>query len=264
MTISASSAERYLREWHTRHPDSGRAFLEHADRDAPTSLDRLAAIAPDASLILDVGCGSGVLLRLLGRANPSAIAIGLDVNLAELRVAADQAPRSTLICARAQKIPLADAAVDRVVSHMALMLMDQPDLVLGEIRRILRTNGVFSAVVQRSASLDPVARKVFGALRSARDRIEAALPPALGDARTMDAVGLKMLASEHFPHCAVEAFELAQSVPRSELWPFLRQRFYGLDGVPQMEAEQLLAEVELPDPVPWSTPMLHLTVGMFS
>ncbi|OYU72017.1 MAG: hypothetical protein CFE45_41350, partial [Burkholderiales bacterium PBB5] len=49
--------------------------------------------------------------------------------------------------ARAQALPLADAAMAAVTCHMALMLMAEPPFVLAEITRVLQPGGHLLAVV---------------------------------------------------------------------------------------------------------------------
>jgi ubiquinone/menaquinone biosynthesis C-methylase UbiE len=225
----------------------------------PTSLDRLVRRADGASIVLDVGCGSGVLLQRLHVTQSRARTIGLDFSLPALHAASVRTPASNLIHARAQSIPLANASVDCVVSHMALMLMNDVDQVFGEIRRILRPEGTFCAVVQRSAPLHAVARQIFERLRPAwenLDPVQAA--PSFGDTRTMDATSLQSLASEHFPACSVESFDLEQDIPRSNLAGFLVERFYGLDLISD-ELNGLIRGLSLPSQVYWRTPMLEIS-----
>ncbi|MBC7684132.1 MAG: methyltransferase domain-containing protein [Bdellovibrionales bacterium] len=54
---------------------------------------------------------------------------------------------AALYQARRQALPLADDCADAVLCHVALMLTDDAPQVLAEARRVLKTGGLFSAVV---------------------------------------------------------------------------------------------------------------------
>jgi hypothetical protein len=66
-----------------------------------------------------------------------------------------------------------------------------------------------------------------------------------------------MVTSE-FDHVSVEEFAVVQLVAREGLWPFLVNSVYGLDGISQAEAEPILAALSLPDPLPWTVPMVQV------
>ena len=83
-------------------------------------------------------------------------------------------------------------------------------------------------------------------------------PPPLGDTRTGDGDALASLVSAHFDQVAVEQFSVIGYVPRHDLWPFLIDSFYGLDAIPEAEAQAVLDALTLPNPVPWTVPMIQV------
>ena len=102
--------------------------------------------------VADVGCGDGIIdLGLVARAAPGRL-VGFDVNpvredlLVERAAAAgvaDAVPRSLefTVC-DAAKLPAPDDSFDAVVTWSAFEHIGDPGVVLSEIRRILRPDGV--------------------------------------------------------------------------------------------------------------------------
>jgi ubiquinone/menaquinone biosynthesis C-methylase UbiE len=255
-----SQAEGYLHAWHSRHADASRVFIEARDPDGRSSYERLATLASPGACVLDVACGTGALLARVGATVSSTQLVGVDFCQSELRLARGRLPGVALYAARAQALPLTDAAFDLVVCHMALMLMDNPERALAESRRVLRRGGTFSAITNLPAAPDEIAKTILGALRS---RWKAASPsllpaPALGDARTHDTTTLLPLVSAYFQRVVVEPFAVTQRVSRAELWPYLVNSIYGLDAIPAHEGEEALADLPLPDPVPWTVAMVQV------
>jgi SAM-dependent methyltransferase len=121
-----------------------------------TMLDVMAPAAGET--ILEVGCGSGALLRLvgrhLGRANPLT---GVDLNpflLREAAVLAEEdglADRIDLREGNAERLPFVDAGFDHAYSVTVLEECDA-DLALRELRRVVRPGGRVGVVV-RAAEL---------------------------------------------------------------------------------------------------------------
>jgi ubiquinone/menaquinone biosynthesis C-methylase UbiE len=161
--------------------------------------------------------------------------------------------------ARAQALPFADQSMNTVLCHMALMLMDEPDVVLQESRRVLRPGGVFGAVTNRPTAPDAIVQLVLGALRDALRAGDASRrPPSLGDPRTRDASALTRLFESHFTDVTTQTFTVAQLVSRVDLWSFMVQSIYGLDAITDEEGTRILARLALPDPVRWTVPMVQV------
>lgn len=258
---SRSASESYLHAWHSRHGGTCPAvFGEARDRDGRSSYQRVASVVEDGASVLDVACGDGTLLALVRTIAPQSRLIGIDLSPTELRIARVRLPKATLHQGRGQALPFRDSTVDVVLCHMALMLMDDPESVLAEARRVLKAGGVFRAVTNRPGATDALAKEVMGSLRPLWDTADGALvPPRLGDARTWEAEPLAALVEPHFSRVSVECFEVTQLVPRHELWPHLVMLCYGFDALPDDRARAALATIGLPDPVPWTTPMIEVT-----
>lgn len=105
------------------------------DRRLGTIADIVAATAPRGR-ILDLGCGHGVLLDALARRLPEAGLVGLDV------VAPPPDARWRAVTGDiATRLPFADHSFDVVVAGEVIEHVPHPDLMLAEIRRILRPGG---------------------------------------------------------------------------------------------------------------------------
>ncbi|CAN5853136.1 class I SAM-dependent methyltransferase [soil metagenome] len=124
----ASQAAEYERRWQSYL----RATIE------PT-LSALAARSGER--ILDLGCGTGLLLRELGEATIGTVACGVDLSVDMLQVALEHSSVLRLAAADAHHLPFQHAAFDAVVSSSSMHHWARPDEVLTEIARILRPGG---------------------------------------------------------------------------------------------------------------------------
>lgn len=108
-------------------------------------IERLEFIKLAPHQVLDVGCGTGYLTRRLARRYPRALVIGLDLSTAMLAQARRQvrwfARRRRWINADAERVPLANASVDLLVSTATLQWCDL-HAALAEFDRVLRPGGL--------------------------------------------------------------------------------------------------------------------------
>ena len=112
-------------------------------------LARLDVVRLKPKFILDVGCGTGYDARKLMKRYPRARVLGLDIVEAMARRARHHAGswrrltgRAGFACGDAERLPLAPASVDMIVSNLALQWCD-PRTVFAEARRALRPGGLF-------------------------------------------------------------------------------------------------------------------------
>ena len=92
-------------------------------------------------VIMDVGCGTGELLKTLYQSNNSISLIGVDISKKMLEKASKIAPSASLIKADSANIPVANNSVDIIVSSASFHHYENPKLVIKEWERILNTNG---------------------------------------------------------------------------------------------------------------------------
>jgi SAM-dependent methyltransferase len=123
--------ERYLQQagwtWPLRQYLFRRAGLEQAHR------------------VLEVGCGTGVLLAELSA--PVAVH-GLDHETNSLGQAQCHAPHARLTRAKAQALPYANGCFDLVFCHYFLLWVGNPVAVLQEMRRVTQQQGYVLAMAE--------------------------------------------------------------------------------------------------------------------
>ena len=117
----------------------GRRLFEHLD-----------PIVIDPRRIVDLGCGTGNAFEPLGKRFPKAQLVGVDFSPAMLarartrtgwfrRTFASASPR--LVCADAERLPLAHGSVDFIFSNLALQWC-RPENVFAEAARVLPAGGL--------------------------------------------------------------------------------------------------------------------------
>ena len=101
--------------------------------------------------ILDLACGSGVLLEYCNKYFNSNLKLcGIDMNVNELKLAQTRLLNKDInfYNAKAQHLNfIEDSSKDVIFCHWALTLMDPVIPVLKTVKRILRNQGIFSAIV---------------------------------------------------------------------------------------------------------------------
>jgi ubiquinone/menaquinone biosynthesis C-methylase UbiE len=85
--------------------------------------------------ILDVGCGTGYFASALASAGAQPIAV--DVTHADFRAHSVQ-----FIQARGQQLPFSTCSCDKILASSVLQMVDDPEVVLAEMHRVLKKNGI--------------------------------------------------------------------------------------------------------------------------
>jgi len=108
-------------------------------------LDLVAASVPalKPSAVLDVGCGTGRLLRRAAVRWPAAQLIGVDPARGMVDVAQRLTPSGDIHQAFAESLPLGDASVDVVLSSISMHHWRDASQAMLEVARVLRPEGLF-------------------------------------------------------------------------------------------------------------------------
>ena len=120
------------------------ASSEIALRRRPQALGEDAPPAPWAPpRVLDVGSGTGALLRLLsGKLHP-ALAVGVDLSPAMCRTARSSPSPARFLTGDAEALPFRDGAFDLVISTSTFQWLPRLDEAIAEARRVLVPGGLF-------------------------------------------------------------------------------------------------------------------------
>jgi SAM-dependent methyltransferase len=95
--------------------------------------------------VLDAGCGTGYLSRILQSRGVSVI--GIDISPEMIRIAKAQSPTIDYRVDSCHKCAtIADASVDMVISNYVLMDMPYLDETMESFHRVLRDNGIVIAI----------------------------------------------------------------------------------------------------------------------
>lgn len=136
---TAARYEQIADDYNTRH----RSFKFLAAHE------RLRAVLPPPAHVLEIGCGPGNDAAMLRAAGYTVIA--LDPAQAMLRLA--QSSGASRVQADGRALPIATGSVDAVWASASLLHLPRLELVIAlcEIRRVLRSDGMFYASLKRGA-----------------------------------------------------------------------------------------------------------------
>jgi SAM-dependent methyltransferase len=141
-SLGGTSDEQLLQRMISTHPDRyGPPFWEMFGKHVAPSL-------PPSPLMIDLGCGPGLVLRDLGERFPTATLYGYDVTPAMIEHGRQLAcsgakPVFALHDVSTRPLPHDAGAAHLVTMSSVLHVLDEPLPVLAEIRRVLAPGGVF-------------------------------------------------------------------------------------------------------------------------
>jgi ubiquinone/menaquinone biosynthesis C-methylase UbiE len=113
--------------------------------------------------VLDVGCGNGTYLWLLGQRHHAGPVFGFDLSPGMLPVGRDH--EAMLGVCDAQQLPFPDATMDALLAMHMLYHVPDRSRGLTEMRRVLRPGGVMLVVTNSSHHLHQLNAIVHGSLR---------------------------------------------------------------------------------------------------
>ena len=114
-------------------------------------ISHLDPIRLEPRVVVDVGSGTGASLAALAERYPAARAVGVDLALAMLERSAKRTPAwrrllgargPALVCADAERLPLANACAQLLFSNLSLQWC-HPEAVFAESARVLEPGGLF-------------------------------------------------------------------------------------------------------------------------
>jgi len=161
-TPSGDDLQKHLKEVH----DNNAGFTETIawkcrDKNGKNSYELLADVI-DIKIhtnVLDLACGSGVLLDLCYQRFGSKLELsGADMNDSELKLARERLSHTDIKLhnGMAQDLNfISDLSVDIILCHWALTLMDPVLPVFDAAKRALKKNGIFAAIVDGYADTAP-------------------------------------------------------------------------------------------------------------
>jgi ubiquinone/menaquinone biosynthesis C-methylase UbiE len=140
--------ERDVRAFHDRASGYETGYRGQLHADVVTRAADLAlAHCPSPARVLDVGCGTGLLLRELALRLPGAVSLtGVDAAagmIGQARAKATGEPRLTFVQGIAERLPFDDRSFDLVISTTSFDHWADQRAGLAECHRVLTARGSF-------------------------------------------------------------------------------------------------------------------------
>ena len=173
--------------------DDAWAAYNRATADRTRSALRARA-GPEPGRVLDVGCGTGVLLEGMNHRGA-----GLDRSAEMLAVARGRLPGVPLVRGDATALPFAGAAFDAAVTNSALHYLADPAAAVRELARVVRPGGAVVWTDWDGGSL--TTRAACGWLRLTGRPLGRVLP-ADAMAAALAAAGLERVERDRWRHGA--------------------------------------------------------------
>lgn len=158
------------------------------------------AIASKATgVMLDLACGPALLMASL--ASTMRLSVGVDVTpkmLQTARATCRASPANTqFVESLAERLPFATAAFDCVVTRLSIHHFQDPLVVLREVKRVLKSDGLL-VIGDLISSDDPTERRLHNALEQLRDPSHIRMLPASELLEVVTAAGFRVTATDHW------------------------------------------------------------------
>lgn len=132
-----------------------------------------------ARRVLDVGCGAGTTLRLVRALSPAATLLGIDPDDLALRSARGEGWRIGVVAGAGERLPIATASVDHVISRVAINYMHQARAAR-EMMRVVEPGGRLAILCIRSGHYWKQALSAHPRIPGMRARLRALKDVAAG------------------------------------------------------------------------------------
>jgi SAM-dependent methyltransferase len=204
--LSLSAEPRGVRQFTADYLDETRRGMWE-DRRALDPLD-----LGETDRVLDVGCGTGELTRVLAEESPGEV-VGVDADTDLLAVAAEHAP---VVAGDATNLPFPDDAFDLVVCQALLINLPDPAAAVREFARVSRDRVAAVEPDNAAVTVDSSVAAESELERRARRAYIDGVPTdvSLGGAgtrRVFDEVGLDGVETRRYDHERTVAPPYAES-----------------------------------------------------
>lgn len=149
MIPTAPDADRYFAQVAEQWDEMRSGYFTEAMREAAIAKAQALSASPltARAVVADVGTGTGFMIQ--GLAPKAARVFGFDASAEMLAVARRNLAafdNVTLRQARADRLPIADGALDAVFANMVLHHMPRPAAAINEMARALKPGGVLCLI----------------------------------------------------------------------------------------------------------------------
>src|SRR3989344_6325353 len=107
--------------------------------EMPTTLKLLGNVK--GKKVLDMGCGTGLYARILKK--KGANIKGIDISEEMIKIAREESPDIEFKIGNINKLPYKDEEFDIVLAALVMEYFSSWSMVLKEVRRVLKDNGLF-------------------------------------------------------------------------------------------------------------------------
>jgi ubiquinone/menaquinone biosynthesis C-methylase UbiE len=168
--------------------------------EAITHRFKEAIASKTTGVMLDLACGPALLLASL--ASTMRLSVGVDVTPKMIQMAratcrAAGPANTRFVESLAERLPFATAAFDCVVTRLSLHHFPDPLVVLREVKRVLKSDGLL-VIGDLISSDDPAERRLHNALEQLRDPSHVRMLPAGELLEVVNAAGFRVTATEHW------------------------------------------------------------------